>query len=67
MVDTAGKIFGSRSLDARGAFPLNTEFWASKGYQRKQATVTGTRMTIGHTLSISTKLHIVFLVNQTFI
>ena len=30
MVDTVGKIFGSRSLDARAAFPLSTEFLASK-------------------------------------
>ena len=67
MVDTDGKIFGSRSLDARAAFPLSTEFLASKGYQSKQAPATGTRMTIEHTLSINTKLYTVFLVNQTFI
>ena len=67
MVDTTGKIFGSRILDARAAFPLSTEFLASKRYQRKQAPETKTRMTIEHTLSISTKLYTVFLVNQTFI
>ena len=63
MVDTVGKIFGSRSLDARATFPLSTEVLASKGYQSKQAPVTGTRMTIEHTLSINTRLHTVFLVN----
>ena len=67
MVDTAAKIFSSRSLGARAAFPLSADFLASKGYQSKQAPTTGTRMTIEHTLSVNTKLYIVFLVNQTFI
>ena len=67
MVDTTEKIFGSRGLDARAAFPLSAEFLASKGYQSKQAPATRTRITIEHTLNINTKLYTVFFVNQTFI
>ena len=66
MVDTDGKIFGSRSLDAPAAPPLSTEFLASKGYQSKQAPATGTRMTIEHTLSTNTKIYIVLLTKLSF-
>src|SRR5664279_3132712 len=60
------KMFGSRVLDARAVFPLSTEFRASKGFKQ---TCNGNRYKNNYTPcnKPTTKLHIVFLVNQTLL
>ena len=39
MVDTDGKILGSRGLDARVVFPLSTKFWASKRISKQESNI----------------------------
>src|SRR5664279_5855753 len=66
MVDTSGKVFGSRFWIHEQHSRSVQSFRLAKAFS-KHVMLTGTRIIIHHALRLTTKLHIVFLVNQTLL
>src|SRR5664279_2515684 len=63
MVDTSGKVFGSRFWMHEQHSRLVLSFRLAKAFS-KHVMLTGTRIIIHHAIRLTTKLHIIFLVNQ---
>src|SRR5664279_1674641 len=66
MVDTSGKVFRSRFWMHEHHSCSVQSFRLAKAFS-KHVMLTGTRIIIHNAIRLTTKLHIVFLVNQTLL